>query len=132
MQQRLSCQSKEEISMTDMINTDESNELIASNKVEGTTVYDVRGERIGTINYFMVDKISGQAEHAVMQFGGFLGIGADYYPIPWNLLSYDVTQGGYVVDIDKEQLDAAPRYSDQEPSFDAQYNQQVYTYYGVS
>ena len=118
--------------MADMINTDETTKLIASNKVEGTTVYNARAERIGTINNFMVDKISGQAEYAVLQFGGFLGIGADYYPIPWNLLSYDVDQGGYVVDIDKDQLDAAPRYSEQEPSYDAQYNQQVYTYYGVS
>lgn len=67
--------------MADTINTGETRELIASNKVEGTAVYDMGGERLGTVNNFMVDKRSGKAEYAVMQFGGFLGIGADYYPI---------------------------------------------------
>lgn len=120
--------------MLDSINTDETMEMIASNKVEGTAVYDMSGARIGTINHFMVmlDKISGQAEYAVMQFGGFLGIGAGYYPIPWDLLRYDIEQGGYVVDLDKDMLNGAPHYGDQEPSFDARYNQQVYTYYGVT
>jgi sporulation protein YlmC with PRC-barrel domain len=118
--------------MADMINTDETSELIASNKVEGTAVYDMDGERLGTISHFMVDKLSGQVEHAVLQFGGFLGIGADYYPIPWEMLRYDVEKGGYAVDLDKDRLQEAPRYGDQEPSFDEQYNQQVYTYYGVT
>ena len=64
--------------MADAVNTDETRELIASNKVEGTAVYDLDGERLGTITNFMVDKRSGKAEYAVMQFGGFLGIGADH------------------------------------------------------
>lgn len=118
--------------MVDTINTDETRDLIASNKVEGTAVYDMSGERLGTVNYFMVDKSSGQADYAVMQFGGFLGIGADYYPIPWSMLRYDVEQGGYVVDLDKDKLQDAPRYGDHEPAYDEQYNQQVYSYYGVT
>jgi len=68
--------------MANSINTDETRELIASSKVEGTAVYDLDGERLGTITNFMVDKRSGQAEYAVMQFGGFLDVGADYYPVP--------------------------------------------------
>lgn len=118
--------------MADSFNTDETRELIASNKVEGTAVYNMNSERLGTVNYFMVDKRSGQADYAVMQFGGFLGIGADYYPIPWKMLSYDVEQSGYVVDLDKDMLQDAPRYSDDEPAYDAQYNQQVYSHYGVT
>lgn len=118
--------------MVDSINTDETRELIASNKVDGTAVYDFNGERLGTINNFMVDKRSGQAEYAVMQFGGFLGIGADYYPIPWSMLRYNVDQGGYVVDLDKDVLADAPRYADEEPEYNTAYNQQVYSYYGVT
>lgn len=115
------------------INTDETRELIASNKVEGTAVYDFNGERLGTISNFMVDKRSGQAEYAVMQFGGFLGIGADHYPIPWSMLTYNTDQGGYVVDLDKDVLQEAPRYADNaEPDYNDNYNQQVYSYYGVT
>ncbi|HSJ79449.1 MAG TPA: PRC-barrel domain-containing protein [Erythrobacter sp.] len=118
--------------MAESINTGETRELIASNKVEGTAVYDLGGERLGTVTNFMVEKRSGQAEYAVMQFGGFLGIGADHYPIPWSMLNYSTDHGGYVVDLDKDTLEDAPRYGDQEPTYDPQYNQQVYSYYGVT
>ena len=118
--------------MADAINTNETRELIASDKVEGTAVYDQGGDRLGTIDNFMVNKQSGQAEYAVMQFGGFLGIGADHYPIPWSMLTYSTDHGGYVVDLDKDMLQDAPRYSDNEPDYNADYNQQVYSYYGVT
>ena len=74
--------------------TDETDRLIASNKVEGTAVYDPQGERLGSIYNFMVDKRSGRAEYAVLSFGGFLGIGDDYYPLPWQSLNYDTGLGG--------------------------------------
>ena len=66
----------------DAFDTDETNRLIASNRVEGTAVYNRQGERLGSVYKFMVDKRSGHAEYAVMSFGGFLGIGDSYYPIP--------------------------------------------------
>ncbi|MBV9843086.1 MAG: PRC-barrel domain-containing protein [Sphingomonadaceae bacterium] len=114
------------------IETDETAELIASNKVEGTAVYDRDGEKLGTIYNFMVDKRSGQVEYAVLSFGGLFGLGTDYYPLPWETLSYDEDQGGYVVEIGKEQLQDAPRYSaGQEPSFDRAYGEQVYSHYGL-
>jgi len=122
--------------MTDLdrdIATDETDRLIASNKVEGTAVFDAQGEKLGTIYNFMVDKDSGQVEYAVLQFGGLFGLGADYYPLPWEKLSYDVDEGGYVVDIDKETLEDAPRYSeDSEPAYDQAYGEQVYGHYGLT
>jgi hypothetical protein len=120
--------------MAESINTDETSQLIASSKVEGTAVFDRDGERLGSITSFMVNKRSGKAEYAVMQFGGFLGIGADYYPVPWSMLTYSTDHGGYVVDLDKDVLGDAPRYADNndEPSYDSTYNQQVYSYYGVA
>jgi sporulation protein YlmC with PRC-barrel domain len=118
--------------MSDPVQANETRELIASNKVEGTAVYDYTGERLGTIDNFMVDKRSGNVEYAVLQFGGFLGIGSDYYPIPWSKLKYDTRQAGYVVDIDKELLADAPRYDDEEPAFDADYDRQINTHYGIA
>jgi len=78
--------------------------LIGSDKVEGTPVYDARGEKIGSIERVMIDKRSGQVAYAVLSFGGFLGIGSDYYPIPWASLKYDTNLGGYRLDITEEQL----------------------------
>jgi len=68
--------------------------LIGSDKVEGTAVYDAKGEHIGSIERVMIEKISGQVAYAVLSFGGFLGIGSDYYPIPWASLTYDTSLGG--------------------------------------
>lgn len=112
------------------VNADETARLIASSKVEGTTVYNTEGERLGTIKNFMVDKVSGEVEYAVLSFGGFLGIGSDYYPLPWNMLEYDSDQGGYVVDLDKDMLDEAPHFAaDEEPEFNETYGQEIQRYY---
>jgi hypothetical protein len=58
----------------------------------------------------MIDKRSGSAGYAIMSFGGFLGIGDSYHPLPWQALTYDQRRGGYVVDIDRSRLEAAPSY----------------------
>ncbi len=114
------------------IATDETNRLIASNKVEGTTVYNREREKLGSIYNFMVDKRDGSVEYAVLQFGGLFGLGSDYYPLPWDVLTYDTDQGGYVVNLDKDVLEKAPRYAaNAEPTFDRDYGREVYGYYGV-
>jgi hypothetical protein len=75
-----------------------------------------RGDKLGSVYNFMVDKRSGKVEYAVMSFGGFLGIGDSYHPLPWESLDYDTRMGGYVVDIDRSRLEGAPTYrSDEDP-----------------
>jgi len=110
----------------------ERHRLIASDRVEGTRVYNPAGDRLGSIRNFMVDKVSGRAEYAVIQFGGILGMGNDYYPIPWDMLTYDVERGGYVVTLTKQQLEDAPRHGAEFPEYDHNYGQRVFDYYGVA
>jgi sporulation protein YlmC with PRC-barrel domain len=115
------------------IATDETDRLIASNKVEGTAVYNGDGDKLGSIYNFMVDKRSGRAEYAVLQFGGFLGLGSDYYPLPWDVLTYDTDQGGYVVNLDKQLLEEAPRFAaNDHPEFTPDYGREIYRYYGIN
>jgi hypothetical protein len=66
-----------------------------------------------------------------MSFGGFLGIGDRYHPMPWDALTYDTSRGGYVVDRDRSMLEAAPTYGSSEaPNWgDPGWNQQVHDYY---
>lgn len=117
--------------MASDIAIDETQRLISSDKVEGTAVYNRQGERLGSVRNFMVDKRNGKAEYAVMEFGGFLGIGSDYYPIPWDLLDYETDYGGYVVDIDKTRLEGAPHYTQQDQVYDHGYGKQVHGYWGI-
>lgn len=111
----------------------ETGNLIGSDKVEGTAVYGPGEDKIGAIQRVMIDKPSGKVAYAVLSFGGFMGIGDDYYPIPWAKLTYDESIGGYRTDISKAELDAAPRY-EAEDDFewnDRQRAMDVYTYYGI-
>jgi sporulation protein YlmC with PRC-barrel domain len=84
---------------------DETERLIASNKVEGTPVYDRNGDKLGTIHNFMVDKYRGRVVYAVLKYSsGFLGLDDRYYPIDWDQLTYDTRLGGYHVDLTEDQL----------------------------
>ena len=80
----------------------------------------------------MLDKFSGQIAYAVMSFGGFLGIGEDHYPIPWQRLKYNEKLGGYEVNISDEQLKSAPHYATgEEWKWDRTQGQRIYDHYGV-
>jgi sporulation protein YlmC with PRC-barrel domain len=111
--------------------TRETTTLIASDKVEGTNVYRSSGEKVGQIERVMIDKRSGQVAFAVMSFGGFLGIGEDYYPLPWSLLTYNERLGGYEVNITEEQLKRAPKFGTHEnwDWSDPAREKSVYDYY---
>jgi len=109
-----------------------ANPLVSSRRVEGTAVYNPKGERLGAIEQVMIDKLTGQVAYAVMSFGGFLGIGEKYHPLPWAVLDYDPAKGGYVIDLDKKTLEGAPQYgatSDPEGWPDTTWQERVDRYY---
>jgi sporulation protein YlmC with PRC-barrel domain len=114
------------------VEKDETTDLIASNKVEGTAVYNRQGEKLGEVYNFMVGKRSGEVAYAIMSFGGFLGIGQKYHPLPWNALTYDTSKKGYVIDADKERLMRAPSYqAGEEPFSQPEYGRQVKDYWST-
>lgn len=107
-----------------------SRRLIAASKVNGTTVYNLAGEKLGSIYDVMLEKVSGRAEFAIMSFGGFLGIGEKYHPLPWNALNYDPAQGGYVVNLDRDRLERAPAFSaDELVNWDDTWDRRVTDYW---
>lgn len=111
----------------------ETDQLISSDKVEGTPVYSPIGDNLGSIYTLMIDKLSGQVSYAVMSFGGFLGLGERYHPLPWKTLTYDTDLDGYVADVSREQLEAAPSYGrDETPWTEPGYGRSVYDYYGMA
>lgn len=85
--------------------------LVASDRVEGTIVRRLSGERIGTIQRLMIDKVGGNVAYAVLRFGGFLGMGEKHLPIPWERLKFDTTRQAYLVSITDAELANAPSYA---------------------
>ena len=118
---------------TDQVTADETGKLISADKVVGTAVYNRSGEHLGTIYSVMLHKVSGRVAYAVMSFGGFLGLGERYHPLPWDALTYDEDKGGYNIDKSSEELMAAPHYSrDELDGLDyAQSGGRIRDYYGV-
>ncbi len=105
--------------------------LISSERVTGTNVYNRDGEKLGNVEAMMIDKMSGQVRFAVMSFGGFLGMGEKYHQLPWDGLSYDTNEGGYVVNLSREALGNAPTYSREElDNFDYGKSGSIDDYYG--
>ncbi len=113
--------------------TNETGTLIGSDKVEGTAVYGADSNKIGSIERVMIDKASGKVSYAVLGFGGFLGLGNDHYPLPWQSLKYDTRLGGYVTGVTERQLRGAPKYgNDNEWNCgDLTRTRAVNDYYGV-
>jgi PRC-barrel domain len=112
--------------------SDTRGRLIAASQVNGTNVYNPAGEKLGSIYDVILEKQTGKAEYAIMSFGGFLGIGDMYHPLPWKVLSYNPSKGGYVVDIDRRRLEGAPAYAANESGLwdDPAFGRRVTDYYG--
>jgi hypothetical protein len=105
---------------------------IRASTVRGTAVYNGEGQHLGHIDDIVLTKREGRATYAIMSFGGFLGIGEQYHPLPWQSLTYDPALGGYVVNVSRDQLEGAPSYHpDAEPDWnDPDYDRRILTHYG--
>lgn len=107
-----------------------NHQFISSEDVEGTNVYGVGDEKIGSIDHLMIDKLSGRAVYAVISFGGFLGLGHSHYPVPWGALKYDTNLGGYRTNITEAQLRDAPEFSDDSWS-SREWNDATHRHFGL-
>jgi sporulation protein YlmC with PRC-barrel domain len=106
---------------------------IRAKKVLGTNIEDRSGKKIGEVEDLVLDKQSNAIMFAVVSFGGFLGVGEKYHPLPWSSLDYDESRNSYVVDFSKEQLQAAPAGSVEELTRNdgLNFRDRTYAYYQV-
>ena len=81
---------------------------IRASRTIGTSVYNTQGDKIGKVEDVVLDKTNNSIMFAVVSFGGFLGMGEKFHPVPWSALDYSKDQDGYVIPYTKEQLEAAP------------------------
>ena len=105
--------------------------LITASKVQGNNVYDLAGEKIGSVSDLVIEKVSGRTVYAVISFGGLFGIGAKYHPLPWEALKYNEELGGYGVDVNKERLTNAPSYESSDFEWTPRFRSEVDSYYNV-
>ena len=110
-----------------------TSDCISSDRVEGTTVFGADGEKIGTVQEMLIEKIGGQVTDVIVSAGSFLGIGGELHSLPWSKFSYDTGLGGYKLDVTEDQLREAPTFKDSERErvHDREYQSTVYEYWQV-
>ena len=83
--------------------------------VLGIEALSSTGDNMGRIVDIIVDR-SGQIRAAIIDFGGFLGVGSRKIAVDWRSLHFDPKKAGsVVVNLTKDQLRVAPVYKAAEP-----------------
>lgn len=105
--------------------------LIPADRVNGTDVYNKAGEKLGKIEDVAIEKVSGEVAYAILSFGGVLGLGSKFHPVPWKLLKYDEDKRAYVVPMNKSDLEKAPMIDETQLSGwnDANERELIHSYY---
>lgn len=101
-------------------------------KLQGYKVYSADGERLGRIKDVIVDLSFGKVAYAVLQFGGFFGIGDKYFAIPWEALMPNPEDDNFILDIDKNLLLQAEGFdkNDWPDMADYRWGLGIYSHYG--
>jgi sporulation protein YlmC with PRC-barrel domain len=108
---------------------------IRASKVKGTSVYSTSGDKIGHVEDVILDKQSDTILFAALGFGGILGMGEKYAPVPWSVLDYSEDKGGYVIPMSEDEIKNAPAYELSDLTRDdanlGQVRDRAYAYYKV-
>ena len=95
--------------------------ILNKHEVEGILGREVRSaadENMGRIVDVLVDR-SGQVRAAIVDFGGFLGVGSRKIAVDWNAMHFPPPSGKsdarITLELTRDQLKAAPEYQDGKP-----------------
>lgn len=107
--------------------------ILSSSTISGDKVVNSQGENLGDIKDLMIDTDQGRVAYAVLEFGGFMGMGSKLFAVPLSAMQVDTENHRFVFDQPKEKLKNAPGFDkDHWPSFsDRKWGSEVHQYYGV-
>ena len=107
--------------------------LMGADTLIGEDVYNHKDEDLGDIKEIMLDMNTGAVAYAVLSFGGFLGIADKLFAVPWKALKLDTENKRFILNVDKERLEAAPGFDkDDWPNMaDPTWQNTINSYYGT-
>jgi sporulation protein YlmC with PRC-barrel domain len=91
----------------DILNQDNAR----ASDVTGANIYDGAGELIGQLDDLVFGKHDGEIKFAILTLGRYIGVGHDYFPMPWRELNYNQYFNGFVINYSRQELGNAPRYT---------------------
>ncbi len=100
-------------------------------KIIGSGVINLEGDRVGTIQDLVVDIDTGAIAYAVLEFGGFMGFGDKLFAVPWQSLTAVPAEGVFIIDQSKAKLKKAPGFdkNDWPDIGDRSWGAGIYEYY---
>jgi sporulation protein YlmC with PRC-barrel domain len=107
---------------------------LSASTISGDTVKNTAGEKLGTIKDIMIDVDSGRVSYAVLDFGGFLGMGNKLFAVPWNALNVCPEEKCLLLAASKDVLKNAEGFDkDNWPNFaDQRWGATIHAHYGVA
>lgn len=108
--------------------------LMGADTLIGNKVYNKQAEDLGDIKEIMLDMRHGHVSYAVLEFGGFLGMGSKLFAVPWKALTLDTAEKRFILDASKESLKNAPGFEkDNWPDMaDSVWEKSIHDYYGTA
>jgi sporulation protein YlmC with PRC-barrel domain len=105
--------------------------------LRSSTLFDYRvkspqGEDLGKIEEVMIDMEVGRVAYAILSFGGFLGLGNKWVPVPWDAVALRPDEKALILTIEKQKLQKAPNFEATTlPELaNRQWGAVIHTYYG--
>ena len=83
--------------------------LSANKHIVGKTVYNSVEEEVGIIEDVFISPETNRIVFAILEEGGFLGIGSDAYALPWSMLEFNTNSGSILLEVRKEKIKDAPK-----------------------
>ena len=111
-----------------------SRDNVRVSDVLGASIYNLGGEPIGRVGDIVIERTDGKIKYAILSFGSYFGSGHDYFPMPWTELKYNQYLDGFVIDVTRQLLENAPRYTaGNDPDWNSQaYEETIQNYYGAT
>ena len=108
------------------------NTLLSSTSILNTPVVNTTGDSLGTVQDLMVDPTTSRVQYAVLDFGGFLGIGDKLFAVPLEVFAIDRDNEQFVLDVAKDTLESAPGFdkNDWPSTANDTFVERVYDHYG--
>jgi len=99
----------------------------------GSTVQNLQGEELGTLNDLVVNPADNRVVYGVLASGGLLGLGEKLFAVPLSALQHAAKVDTLLLDMAQERLKQAPEFNPHNwPQMtDRQWITSVYTFYGL-
>ena len=113
-------------------NTNTYRRTLSATSLIGDSVHNAEGEKLGTLKDFMLDVSSGRVAYAVLDYGGFMGMGNKLFAIPFGAFRFDEDSHTLIVSIDKDVLENAEGFDEDNwpDTTDPDWGRRMHDYYG--